>query len=106
MLSLLPSPFTKFIASFKANFWYAFLGATTLILGAAYSLWMVKRVFYGEVKNDNVKVLEDLNHRELFIMSILAISVLALGLYPAPLVDVMHVSVDNLLQHVANSKLP
>jgi len=98
--------FMVIIASFKANFWYAFLAATTLILGAAYSLWMVKRVFYGEIKNDNVKVLQDLNHRELFIMSVLAIAVLALGLYPAPLVDVMHVSVDNLLQHVANSKLP
>jgi len=98
--------FMVIIASFKANFWFAFLAATTLILGAAYSLWMVKRVFYGEVKNDNVKALKDLNNREMFIMSILAISVLALGLYPAPLVDVMHVSVDNLLQHVANSKLP
>lgn len=98
--------FMVIIASFKANFWYAFLAATTLILGAAYSLWMVKRVFYGEVKNDNVKVLQDLNHRELFIMSTLAIAVLALGLYPAPLVDVMHASVDNLLQHVAASKIP
>jgi len=98
--------FMVIIASFKANFWFAFLAATTLILGAAYSLWMVKRVFYGEVKNDNVKALKDLNNREMFIMSILAISVLALGLYPAPLVDVMHVSVDHLLQHVANSKLP
>lgn len=98
--------FMVIIAAFKANFWFAFLAATTLILGAAYSLWMVKRVFYGEVKNDNVKALKDLNNREMFIMSILAISVLALGLYPAPLVDVMHASVDNLLQHVANSKLP
>ncbi len=98
--------FMVIIAAFKADFWIAFLAATTLILGAAYTLWMVKRVFYGEVKNSNVKELQDLNPRELLIMSILAIAVLALGLYPAPLVDVMHASVDNLLQHVAESKIP
>ncbi|MDH5484684.1 MAG: NADH-quinone oxidoreductase subunit M [Gammaproteobacteria bacterium] len=97
--------FMVILASFKANFWYAFLAATTLILGAAYTLWMVKRVFYGEIKNDNVKALQDINQRELLIMSILAVAVLALGLYPAPLVDVMHASVENLLQHVAVSKL-
>jgi len=97
--------FMVIIASFKANFWFAFLGATTLILGAAYTLWMVKRVFYGEVTNDNVKALTDINQREFVIMATLAIAVLALGLYPAPVVDVMHASVDNLLQHVANSKL-
>ncbi len=97
--------FMIIIASFKANFWFAFLGATTLILGAAYTLWMVKRVFYGEVTNDNVKALTDINQREFVIMAALAIAVLALGLYPAPVVNVMHASVDNLLQHVANSKL-
>lgn len=97
--------FMVIIASFKANVWYAFLAASTLILGAAYTLWMVKRVFYGEIKNDNVKALTDINRRELIIMSSLAIAVLALGLYPAPLVDVMHASVNNLLQHVAVSKL-
>ena len=97
--------FMVIIASFKANFWIAFLGATTLILGAAYTLWMVKRVFYGEVTNDNVKALTDINSREFIIMSLLAIAVLALGLYPAPVVDVMHASVNNLLQHVAISKL-
>jgi NADH-quinone oxidoreductase subunit M len=97
--------FMVIIASFHANFWYAFLGATTLILGAAYTLWMVKRVFYGEVANDNVRVLKDLNARELTIMTILAIAVLVLGLWPAPVVDVMHASVENLLQHIAFSKL-
>jgi NADH-quinone oxidoreductase subunit M len=97
--------FMVIIASFKANFWFAFLGATTLILGAAYTLWMVKRVFYGEIRNDNVKALTDINTREFIIMSILAVAVLALGLYPAPVVDVMHASVNNLLQHVAISKL-
>ncbi len=93
------------LASFKANFWYAFLAATTLILGAAYTLWMVKRVFYGEVANDNVRKLKDLSQREFVIMSILAVAVLALGLWPAPVMDVLHASVENLLQHVAQSKL-
>ncbi len=98
--------FMVIIAAFKASFWIAFFAGSTLVLGAAYTLWMVKRVFYGEVKNEKVKALQDLNQRELLIMSILAIAVLALGLYPAPLVDVLHASVDNLLQHVAQSKLP
>ncbi len=98
--------FMVIIASFKANFWYAFLAATTLILGAAYTLWMVKRVFYGEVANDEVRKLNDLNQREFAIMSILALAVLVLGLWPAPVMDVMHASVDNLLEHVAVSKLP
>jgi len=98
--------FMVILAAFKANFWIAFLAASTLILGAAYTLWMVKRVFYGEIKNDNVRALQDVNQRELLIMSILAVAVLALGLYPAPLVDVMHVSVENLLHHIAQSKLP
>ncbi|MCW8854906.1 MAG: NADH-quinone oxidoreductase subunit M [Gammaproteobacteria bacterium] len=97
--------FMVIIASFKANFWFAFLAATTLILGAAYTLWMVKRVFYGEIKNDNVKALQDINSRELMIMATLAVAVLALGLWPAPVVDVMHASVNNLLQHIAVSKL-
>ncbi len=97
--------FMVIIASFKANFWYAFLGATTLILGAAYTLWMVKRVFYGEVANENVRALKDINAREFIIMATLAIAVLALGLWPAPVVDVMHATIENLLQHVAQSKL-
>lgn len=97
--------FMVIIASFKANFWFAFLAATTLILGAAYTLWMVKRVFYGEISNNNVKALQDINSREFVIMATLAVAVLALGLWPAPVVDVMHASVNNLLQHVAVSKL-
>jgi NADH-quinone oxidoreductase subunit M len=97
--------FMVIIASFHANFWYAFLGATTLILGAAYTLWMVKRVFYGEVANENVRALKDLNTREFIIMATLAVAVLVLGLWPAPVVDVMHASIENLLQHVAVSKL-
>jgi NADH-quinone oxidoreductase subunit M len=97
--------FMVIIASFHANFWYAFLAATTLILGAAYTLWMVKRVFYGEVANENVRKLTDLNQREFFIMATLAVAVLVLGLWPAPLIDVMEASIQNLLHHVAISKL-
>jgi NADH-quinone oxidoreductase subunit M len=97
--------FMVIIASFHANFWYAFLAATTLILGAAYTLWMVKRVFYGEVANENVRKLTDLNQREFFIMATLAVAVLVLGLWPAPLIDVMQASIQNLLHHVAISKL-
>ena len=97
--------FLVILASFKANFWYAFLAATTLILGAAYSLWLVKRVVFGEVANDNVAQLEDLNRREFIILGTLAVAVLALGLYPAPLFEVMHASIDNLLQHLTVSKL-
>jgi NADH-quinone oxidoreductase subunit M len=100
--------FLVILASFKANPWIAFLAATTLILGAAYTLWMVKRVMFGSVapeKMSSVGTLEDLNYREIFILSVLAIAVLFFGLYPAPLLDVMHASVENLLQHVMQSKL-
>ena len=97
--------FMVIIASFHANFWYAFLAATTLILGAAYTLWMVKRVFYGEVANENVRALKDLNQREFIIMSTLAIAVLVMGLWPAPVVEVMHATIENLLQHIAVSKI-
>jgi NADH-quinone oxidoreductase subunit M len=98
--------FMVILASFKANFWFAFLAATTLILGAAYSLWMVKRVVFGEIANDNVRQLDDVNAREFVILASLAAMVLFFGLYPAPLIDVMHASVDNLLAHVTVSKLP
>ncbi|HEY5789094.1 MAG TPA: NADH-quinone oxidoreductase subunit M [Gammaproteobacteria bacterium] len=97
--------FMVILSSFKANVWFAFLAATTLILGAAYTLWLVKRVIYGEVGSDAVAALKDINPRETVILGVLAVAVLALGLYPAPLVDVMHASVDNLIQHVLQSKL-
>jgi len=97
--------FMVIIASFKANFWYAFLAATTLILGAAYTLWMVKRVLYGEVANDKVAELQDLNSREFIVLGILAISVLLVGLWPAPLVDMMNASIEQLIAQVAQSKL-
>jgi len=97
--------FMVIIASFKANFWFAFLAATVLILGAAYTLWMVKRVIYGEVANDNVAALEDLNQREFIVLAVLAIAVLIIGLWPAPLVDMMNVTIEQLIQQVGQSKL-
>jgi NADH-quinone oxidoreductase subunit M len=98
--------FMVVIASFKANVWFAFFAATTLVLGAAYTLWMVKRVVYGEVGNKNVAVLKDLNRRELLVLGVLAASVLLIGLWPAPLVDMMSSTVDQLIGQIAQSKLP
>ena len=97
--------FMVIIASFKANFWYAFLAATTLVLGAAYTLWMVKRVVYGEVANDKVAALKDLNAREFIVLAVLAVSVLLVGLWPAPLVDMMNTTIEQLMQQVGQSKL-
>ena len=97
--------FMVIIASFKANFWYAFLAATTLVLGAAYTLWMVKRVLYGEVANDNVAELKDLNSREFVVLAVLAFAVLLLGVWPAPLVDMMNVTIEQLIQQVGQTKL-
>src|SRR6187397_594406 len=85
--------FMVIIASFKANFWYAFLAAVTLILGAAYTLWLVKRVIFGEVANHHVAEMQDLNGREFAILGILAVGVLAVGLWPAPLLEVMQATV-------------
>ena len=97
--------FMVILSSFKANFWYAFLAATTLILGAAYTLWMVKRVIFGAVANDHVAKLHDINRREFLFLAILAIAVLYYGVYPAPLLEVMDASVSNLVNHVIQSKL-
>ncbi|WP_130537098.1 NADH-quinone oxidoreductase subunit M [Thiomicrorhabdus indica] len=97
--------FMVIIASFKANIWYGTLAALTLIIGAAYTLWMVKRVFFGAVTNENVEKLQDLNSREFAIMATLAIAVIALGVYPGPLMEVMHTSVENLLVQATTSKL-
>ena len=97
--------FMVILASFKASFWIAFLAATTLILGAAYTLWMVKRVIFGDIANDNVRALTDINRREFLFLGILAIAVLALGLWPDPLVEVMHPTIENLIQHITVSKI-
>lgn len=97
--------FMVILSAFKANFWIAFLAATTLIFGAAYTLWMVKRVIYGEVANEGVAKLEDINRREFLFLGILAFCVLALGLWPAPLLDVMHETVAHLVTQIMQSKL-
>jgi len=97
--------FMVILASFHANFWLAFLAGLTLILGAAYTLWLVKRVVFGEIANEGVAGLSDVNRREFVMLGVLAAAVLLLGIWPAPLLDVMHASVDNLVQHVAQSKL-
>ncbi|GLU35315.1 NADH-quinone oxidoreductase subunit M [Trinickia caryophylli] len=98
--------FMVILASVQYNFWIAFGAGFTLILGAAYTLWMYKRVYFGAVANDHVKELTDINGREFLILGVLAALTLFMGLYPKPFTDVMHVSVQNLLSHVAQSKLP
>ncbi len=97
--------FIVILGAMKVNFWYAFAAATTLILGAAYTLWMVKRVYFGAIANDDVRQLSDINSREFLILAILAGLVLYMGVHPKPFTDVMHVSVDQLLNHVAIGKL-
>ena len=97
--------FMVILASFKASFWYAFLAGLTLILGAAYSLWLVKRVIFGDVGSDDVANLKDINAREALVLSILAFMVLLVGLWPQPLVEMMHVSVEQLLEHIQQSKI-
>ncbi|RPI44904.1 MAG: NADH-quinone oxidoreductase subunit M [Betaproteobacteria bacterium] len=97
--------FLVIVASFKANFWYAFVAALTLILGAAYTLWLVKRVIWGEVANDGVASLKDLNAREFAVLAVLAVAVLALGVWPAPLLDVMRPTIELLVEQIMVSKL-
>jgi NADH-quinone oxidoreductase subunit M len=97
--------FLVILASFKANAWYAFLAATTLVLGASYTLWLVKRVIFGEVANDKVAALKDLNGREILVLSVLAVAVLTFGLWPAPLLDVMGASTQHLAQQMLASKI-
>lgn len=98
--------FMVILGAIQVNFWYAFLASFTLIFGAAYTLWMVKRVFYGEIANTQVAALKDLNKREFLILAILAVLVLALGIYPQPLTEMTTASVTQLLSHLAQSKLP
>ncbi|MEI7574414.1 MAG: NADH-quinone oxidoreductase subunit M [Methylotenera sp.] len=98
--------FMVILGAIRANFWYAFLASFTLIFGAAYTLWMVKRVFYGEVANEKVAALKDLNKREFLVLAILATMVLALGVYPQPLTDMTNATVTQILFNLAQSKLP
>ncbi len=97
--------FMVIMGAMKYNFWIAFLAATTLIFGAAYTLWMYKRVIFGEIANKHVAELKDINGREFLILALLAIAVLGMGLYPLPMAEIMHASVNELLKHVAVSKL-
>lgn len=96
--------FWVIMGAVKANFWYAFLAATTLIFGAAYTLWMYKRVVFGAVANNHVAELKDISGREKLVLGILGVTVLVMGVYPLPFAEVMHVSVSDLLVHVARQK--
>jgi len=97
--------FMVILGAVKVNFWYGFAAATTLVFGAAYTLWMYKRVVFGAVANDHVRHLHDIGAREILVMAALAVAVLVMGLYPLPLSEIMHASVNDLLVHVARSKL-
>jgi NADH-quinone oxidoreductase subunit M len=97
--------FLVIMGTMSVNFWYTLAAATTLIFGAAYTLWMYKRVVFGEVTNDKVAALTDINSREVLVLGLLALAVLFIGLYPKPLTDVLNVSITSLLEHVAVSKL-
>ncbi len=98
--------FMVILGAIQINFWYAFLAATTLILGAAYTLWMVKRVFFGNIANSHVAELADLNKRELFILSTLAILVIGFGVYPKPITEMTHATVSQFLYHMLQTKIP
>jgi len=97
--------FMVIMGALKHNFWIGFLAATTLIFGAAYTLWMYKRVIFGAVANDHVATLQDIGAREFLVLSLLALAVLGMGIYPLPFTEVMHASVNELLKHLAASKL-
>ncbi|MBU3904315.1 MAG: NADH-quinone oxidoreductase subunit M [Gammaproteobacteria bacterium] len=97
--------FMVILGAVKVNFWYGFAAATTLVFGAAYTLWMYKRVVFGAVANDHVRHLHDIGAREILLMAVLAITVLVMGLYPLPLSEIMHASVNDLLVHMARSKI-
>jgi NADH-quinone oxidoreductase subunit M len=98
--------FLVILAAFKANFWYAALAATTLILGAAYTLWLVKRVIFGPIANEHVAALKDVNGREFGVLAVLAIGVIVLGVWPAPLLDIMRGTIEHLTQQILSTKLP
>nr|MDA3878017.1 proton-conducting transporter membrane subunit [Halothiobacillus sp.] len=97
--------FMVILAAFKANFWIAFLAALTLIIGASYTLWMVKRVIFGDVQNEGVAGLKDVNMREAWMLGILALLIIVLGVWPNPLLDIMHASIEHLAHQALTSKL-
>jgi len=96
--------FMVIMGAMKVNFWLAFVAATTLVLGAAYTLWMYKRVVFGAVANDHVRQLKDLNPREFIVLGLLAAAVLWMGVYPKPFTERMHASVNELIRHVSQAK--
>ena len=98
--------FMVIMGAIRADFWYAFAAATTLVFGAAYTLWMYKRVIFGPVANERVAQLRDINLREFLVLGVLAGAVLWMGLYPAPFAEVLHTAVDELIAHVSESKIP
>ena len=98
--------FLVILSSLQANFWIAFGAATIMIFGAAYTLWMVKRVIYGTIANDKVAALTDINGRETLILGALAVMVLLFGIWPAPLLEVMEATVTHLVEHITVSKIP
>jgi NADH-quinone oxidoreductase subunit M len=98
--------FLVILASFKASFWYALAAGTTLVLSAAYTLWLVKRVIFGPVANHHVAELKDLDGREFLVLGMLAVFVVLLGVWPAPLLEVMGASTQHLVEQILTSKLP
>jgi NADH-quinone oxidoreductase subunit M len=94
------------LASFKGSFWYAFFAAVTLILGAAYSLWLVKRVVFGPIGNSNVEKLEDVDGREFLVLGVLAAAVFIFGIWPEPIINLMGASVHHLVDQAVATKLP
>jgi len=98
--------FLVIIAAFKASFWYSFLAAVTLILGATYTLWLIKRVVYGPIGNDRVAALQDLNGREFVVLAALAIAVLLVGIWPAPLLKIMQPTIHHLVDQAVATKIP
>jgi NADH-quinone oxidoreductase subunit M len=97
--------FLVIIGAMNVNFWYALAAATTLVFGAAYTLWMYKRVIFGAVANERVAALEDIGMREILIFGLIAIAVLFIGVYPLPLTEVLNLSVTRVLEYAAVSKL-
>lgn len=98
--------FMVILAAIQVNFWYAFFAALTIILAAAYTLWLIKRILYGEIANERVASMQDLSKREFLILGVLAVMVLWLGIYPAPVTELTDLSVTQLLSHLSQSKLP
>ena len=98
--------FMVILGAMQENFWYAFLASTTLIFGAAYTLWMVKRVYFGEMTHKHVKALTDINKRELLMLGVLAILVIGFGVYPQPMTEMTHATVEQFLGHMSQTKIP